>query len=73
MGSNSYDKCIHHYNDEILNLFDPEIQLINTKAMIKNKIWALLNDLEKFKFRQYFSLTIRKKIVLKSSIRVLNY
>ena len=32
-----YD-CIHHYNDEILNLCDPELQLVNTEPMIKNKL-----------------------------------
>ena len=34
--SNSSDNCIHRYNVEILNLFDSELQLINTKLMIKN-------------------------------------
>ena len=34
--SNSFDNCINHYNVEILNLFDPELQLINTKTVIKN-------------------------------------
>ena len=34
--SNSYNNCIHHYNIEILNLFDPELQLINTKPVSKN-------------------------------------
>ena len=29
------DNCIHHYNVEISNLFDPELQLINTKSIIK--------------------------------------
>ena len=24
------DNCAHHYNVEILNLFDPELQIINT-------------------------------------------
>ena len=33
--SNSCDNCMHHYNFEILNLFDPEIKMINTKAVIK--------------------------------------
>ena len=28
--SNSTDNCVHHYNVEILNIFDPELQLINT-------------------------------------------
>ena len=35
--SNSSDNCVHHYNVEILNLFDPELQLINTKPVITNK------------------------------------
>ena len=26
---------MHHYNVEILNIFDPELQLINTKPVIK--------------------------------------
>ena len=28
--SNCSDNCVHHYNVEILNLFDKELQLINT-------------------------------------------
>ena len=34
--STSSDNCIHNYNLEILNLFDPELQMINTKPVIKN-------------------------------------
>ena len=41
--SNSSDNCIHHYNVEILNLFDTELQLINTKPVIKTKLKSLLN------------------------------
>ena len=33
----------------LLNLFDPELQLINTKPMIKNKLKEFLSELEKFK------------------------
>ena len=40
---------VHHYNVEILNLFDPELQLINTKPVIKNKLKELLSELKKFK------------------------
>ena len=36
--SNSSDNCLHRYNIEILKLFDPELQLINTKPLIKKKI-----------------------------------
>ena len=35
--SNSSDNYVHHDNVEILNIFDPELQLINNKPMIKNK------------------------------------
>ena len=38
MESNSSGNCAHHYNVEILNLCDPELQLINTKPVIKLKI-----------------------------------
>ena len=33
---------MHYYDIEILNLFDPELQLINTKTVIKNKLRELL-------------------------------
>ena len=33
--SNSYDNWIQHYNAETLNLFDSELQLINTKTVTK--------------------------------------
>ena len=42
--SNSSGNCIHHYNVEILHLFDPELQLINTKPVIKNKLKELISD-----------------------------
>ena len=51
--SNFSDNCEHHYNIEILNLFDPELQLINTKPMIKSKLKEFLSELKKLKFRQY--------------------
>ena len=35
MQSNSSDNCIHHYNAEILNIFDLELQLINLIRIIK--------------------------------------
>ena len=38
MQSNPSDNCVHHHNVEILNLFGPELQLINTKAVIKNQL-----------------------------------
>ena len=32
MQSSSFDICGHRYNIEIFNLFDPELQLINTES-----------------------------------------
>ena len=59
--SNSSDNCIHHYNVRILNLFDPELQLINTKPVIKNKLKALLNELKKFKVKTVLVLDYKKR------------
>ena len=46
MQSNSSDNCVNCYNVEILN--DPELQLINAKPMINNKLKELLSELKKF-------------------------
>ena len=48
MQSSSSDDCVSHYNIEILNLFDPELQLSNTKSIIKNKLKVLFGELEKY-------------------------
>ena len=42
--SNPSDNCLHHV--EILNLFNPESQLINTKPGIKIKFKKLLSELK---------------------------
>ena len=49
MQSNSFYNCVYYYTAEILYLFDPELQLINTKPMIKKTLKELLSELEKFK------------------------
>ena len=58
--SNSSDNCMHRYNIEILNLFDPELQLINTKPMIKNKLKELLSKPKKFKVQTVLILGYKK-------------
>ena len=70
MQSDSSDNCIHHYNVEILNLFDPELQLINTKPEIKNKLKELLSELKKLKVQTILILEYKKEMILKSSIHV---
>ena len=59
--SNSSDKCIHHYNVQILNLFDTELQLINTKSVIKNKSKELLSEFKKFKVQTILVLAYNKR------------
>ena len=69
---NSSDNCIHHCNVEILNLFDLELQLINTKPMIKNKLKELLSELKKFKVQTVLVLDYKKRNdrkILHSSIK----
>ena len=61
MWSNSSDKCVHHYNPEILNLFDTELQLINTKSVIKNKSKELLSEFKKFKVQTILVLAYNKR------------
>ena len=80
MQSNSSDSCIHHYNVKIRHIFDAELQLINTKAMIKNKSKELLSELKKFKvqtmlvsdYKRKEKKRNRKKMIVKSSNQVLN-
>ena len=57
MLTNSSDNFVHHYNVQILNVFYPEIQLINTKSVIKNK---LLSELKKFKVQTALILDYKK-------------
>ena len=59
--SNSSNNCIRHYKVEILYLFDPELQLVNTKPMIKNKLEGLLYELEKFKIQKVLVLDYKKR------------
>ena len=69
-----FDNCIHRYNAEILNLFDPELELINTKPVIKSKLKELLSGLKKFKVQTILDLDYKKRNdpKVKSSIQVLN-
>ena len=61
MQSNSSDNCISLFNVEILNVFDPELQLTNVKPMIKNKLKELLSELEKFKVQAILFLDYKKR------------
>ena len=59
--SNSSDNCIHHYNVEILNIFHPELLLINTKPVIKNKFIEWLSEFKQLKVQTIFVLDYKKR------------
>ena len=43
----SSDNCICHYNVKILDLFYPDLQLINTKHIIKDKFKKIVKRFKK--------------------------
>ena len=53
-------KYVHSYNFEILNSFNPELQLKNTELAIKNKLKKLLNESRGFKFVITLVLKLKK-------------
>ena len=44
-----------------MNIFDPELQLINTKLLIKSKFKKLLSELKKFKVQTILILDYKKR------------
>ena len=61
MQSTYSDKYVHPCNIEILNLFNLQLQLINTKTMIKNKLHKLLRELRKCKIQAILVVDYKKK------------
>ena len=47
--AHAFKNCAHTYTVEILNSFNPELQLKITEFAIKNKLKSLLNELRDFK------------------------
>ena len=69
MQSSSSNNCISHSNVKILHIFAPELQLINTKPMIKNKLKELFGELKKFKVQSILILEYeRRKTTVMSSV-----
>ena len=48
------------YNVEILNFFNPELQVKDTESAIKSKLIELLNQLKGFKFVTTLVLVFKK-------------
>ena len=61
MQSNSSDNCLHGYNVKVSNTFDPELQSINTKPMVKSKLKEFLSELKKFKVETVFVSDYKKR------------
>ena len=52
---------ICHYNIKVLNLFHPELLMINTKTIIKNKLNELLSEFKQFKVQSILVLNYQKR------------
>ena len=61
MHTNSSNNCVHCYNIEILNHFDPELQLINTNPWWKNKLKQFLSEMKKFKVQAILFLEYKER------------
>ena len=70
MLSNSCDNFVYHCNIETLNLFEPELQLINTRPLIKNKLKDLISELKMFKFHPILVLLYEEKDYHKSMHKI---
>ena len=57
---NTSDNCVHYYDIEILNLFYLELELINTKPIIKNKLKEFLSELKMFKAEKTLIFVYKK-------------
>ena len=58
--SNYSDNWLHLSNVEIFNIFNPELQPINTEPMIKNKSKELLSELKRFKIQTILVLDYKE-------------
>ena len=61
MQSDSSDNSVYCYNVEIFYLYDPKLQLTNTKPIIKNKLNELLSELKKLKVQKILVLEYKKR------------
>ena len=69
MQPTSSHNCVHTCNVELLNLCYPELQLIRTKPVIKNKLQELLNELKKIKVHTVLVLDYHKKMILSNKFK----
>ena len=61
MQSDSVDNYVDRYKIRVLNLFNSELQLTNTKSMIKSKLRELLGGFKKFKVQTILVLEHKKR------------
>ena len=56
----TFKGCASTYNVEILNSFNPELQLKDTESAIKSKVMEILTQLRGFKFVTTIVLVFKK-------------
>ena len=59
-GFHAFKGYVSSYNVEILNYFNPDLQLKDTESAIKNKLTDLLTGLKGFKFMTTIVLEFKK-------------
>ena len=72
MQSSSSESYVLMYicNIEVLDFFNPELQLINTKSVMKNKLKDILSDLKEFTVQTVLALGNKKIDYQKSTSKV---
>ena len=70
MQSSSSESYVHVCNIEVLDFFNPELQLINTKSVMKNKLKDILSDLKEFTVHTVLALGNKKIDYHKSTSKV---
>ena len=72
MQSSSSESYVLMYvcNIEVLDFFNPELQLINTKSVMKNKLKDILSDLKEFTVQTVLALGNKKTDYHKSTSKV---
>ena len=62
--AHAFKGYVSYYNVEILNTFNPELQLKNNEFVIKNELKKLLTELRGYKFATT-SVLVSKKVMMK--------
>ena len=69
MQSSSSDESVRYYDIQVLNMFDPDLKLIHTKFVIKNKLKYLLGELKMLNTQNILVLEYKKIVIISQCIK----